>query len=56
MGRLVACGSLRDDGVPLGSLGLLDSDAMRTPVERMSQGQQRRLDLALTGRPGADPA
>ncbi|RLK25671.1 macrolide transport system ATP-binding/permease protein [Micromonospora sp. M71_S20] len=55
VGRLVAGGVLRDaDAVPLGALGLLDSDAMRTPVGRMSQGQQRRLDLALAlaGRPG----
>lgn len=55
VGRLVAGGALRDaDAVPLGALGLLDSDAMRTPVGRMSQGQQRRLDLALAlvGRPG----
>jgi macrolide transport system ATP-binding/permease protein len=39
--------------VPLGALGLLDRDAMQTPVSRMSQGQQRRLDLALklAGRP-----
>ncbi|WP_207620904.1 ABC-F family ATP-binding cassette domain-containing protein [Streptosporangium minutum] len=55
LGRLVAREALRDaDAVPLGALGLLDSDAMRTPVGRMSQGQQRRLDLALAlaGRPG----
>ncbi|KAB1137414.1 ABC-F family ATP-binding cassette domain-containing protein [Micromonospora sp. AMSO12t] len=55
VGRLVARGALRDaEAVPLGALGLLDSDAMRTPVGRMSQGQQRRLDLALAlaGRPG----
>ncbi|MET8219538.1 ABC-F family ATP-binding cassette domain-containing protein [Streptomyces hirsutus] len=55
VGRLVARGLLRDaDAVPLGALGLLDSDALRTPVGRMSQGQQRRLDLALAlaGRPG----
>lgn len=55
VGRLVARGTLRDaDAVPLGSLGLLYSDALRTPVGRMSQGQQRRLDLALAlaGRPG----
>ncbi|MGV9881659.1 ABC-F family ATP-binding cassette domain-containing protein [Streptomyces sp. NPDC003006] len=55
VGRLVARGILRDaDAVPLGALRLLDSDAMRTPVGRMSQGQQRRLDLALAlaGRPG----
>lgn len=48
VGRLVALGELRDaDAVPLGTLGLLDSEALRTPVGRMSQGQQRRLDLAL---------
>ncbi|MFH8369865.1 ABC-F family ATP-binding cassette domain-containing protein [Streptomyces sp. NPDC018031] len=55
VGRLVARGALRDaDAVPLGALGLLDSDAMRIPVGRMSQGQRRRLDLALAlaGRPG----
>ncbi|OZV75877.1 ABC transporter [Micromonospora echinospora] len=54
VGRLVACGALRDtDAVALGSLGLLDSEASRTPVGRLSQGQQRRLDLALAlaGRP-----
>ncbi|WP_320781553.1 ABC-F family ATP-binding cassette domain-containing protein [Streptomyces sp. CRN 30] len=48
VGRLVAGGRLRDaEAVPLGALGLLDTAAMRTPVGRMSQGQQRRLDLAL---------
>ncbi|MEU8125549.1 ABC-F family ATP-binding cassette domain-containing protein [Spirillospora sp. NPDC049024] len=55
VGRLVARQALRDaDIVPLGSLGLLDSAAMRTPTARMSQGQQRRLDLALAlaARPG----
>ncbi|MER5840095.1 ABC-F family ATP-binding cassette domain-containing protein [Streptomyces prasinus] len=55
VGRLVARGVLRDaDAVPLGAFGLLDSDALRTPVGRMSQGQRRRLDLALAlaGRPG----
>ncbi|MBP2368577.1 ABC-F family ATP-binding cassette domain-containing protein [Pseudonocardia parietis] len=55
VGRLVARGVLRDaDVVPLGSLGLLDRDALTAPVGRMSQGQQRRLDLALAlaGRPG----
>ena len=54
VGRLVAGGVLGDaDAVPLGALGLLDSAAMATPVGRMSQGQQRRLDLALAvaGRP-----
>ncbi|MFD5317732.1 ABC-F family ATP-binding cassette domain-containing protein [Streptomyces sp. NPDC127098] len=55
VGRLVARGVLTDaDVVPLGALGLLDSEAARTPVGRMSQGQRRRLDLALAlaGRPG----
>ncbi|MGC5014358.1 ABC-F family ATP-binding cassette domain-containing protein [Streptosporangium sp. DT93] len=55
VGRLVARGALRDaDAVPLGALGLLDAEAARTPVGRMSQGQRRRLDLALAlaGRPG----
>nr|WP_201748946.1 ABC-F family ATP-binding cassette domain-containing protein [Micromonospora acroterricola] len=55
VGRLVARGALHDaDAVPLGALGLLDPDAMRMPVGRMSQGQQRRLDLALAlaGLPG----
>ncbi|WP_409055424.1 ABC-F family ATP-binding cassette domain-containing protein [Streptomyces sp. SYP-A7185] len=55
VGRLVAGGVIRDaDAVPLGALGLLDADALGTPVGRMSQGQRRRLDLALAlaGRPG----
>ncbi|WP_145817576.1 ABC-F family ATP-binding cassette domain-containing protein [Micromonospora sagamiensis] len=54
VGRLVARRALRDaDAIPLGALGLLDSDVMASPVGRMSQGQQRRLDLALAlaGRP-----
>lgn len=40
-------------GVPFSAMGLLDAEALRTPVGRMSQGQQRRLDLALrlAGRP-----
>ena len=29
------------------AMGLLDREAMRTPVGRMSQGQQRRLQLAM---------
>ncbi|BBG02046.1 MULTISPECIES: ABC-F family ATP-binding cassette domain-containing protein [Pseudonocardia] len=55
VGRLVARGVLTDAAaVPLGALGLLDRDAMTVPVGRMSQGQRRRLDLALAlaGRPG----
>lgn len=54
VGRLVTEGTLRDgDAVALTSLGLLDREARQTPVSRMSQGQQRRLDLAITlaGRP-----
>ncbi|MFI6240051.1 ATP-binding cassette domain-containing protein [Micromonospora sp. NPDC050795] len=54
VGRLVSAGVLpAAEAVSLGSLGLLDSAATRTPVGRMSQGQQRRLDLALVlaGRP-----
>ncbi|NBH09717.1 ATP-binding cassette domain-containing protein [Amycolatopsis sp. SID8362] len=40
-------------GVPFSAMGLLDAEALRTPVGRMSQGQRRRLDLALrvAGRP-----
>ncbi|MEV0122271.1 ABC-F family ATP-binding cassette domain-containing protein [Streptomyces sp. NPDC050703] len=55
VGRLVSGGALRDaEAVPLGALGLLGAEAARTPVGRMSQGQRRRLDLALAlaGRPG----
>ena len=38
----------RNNGVPsLGSLGLLEPRSLDTPVGRMSQGQQRRLHLAL---------
>ncbi|MEI5103744.1 ABC-F family ATP-binding cassette domain-containing protein [Streptomyces sp. PmtG] len=54
VGRLVASGALSDArAVPLGALGLLDAAALRTPVGRMSEGQRRRLDLALAlaGRP-----
>ncbi|MFF3641521.1 ABC-F family ATP-binding cassette domain-containing protein [Streptomyces sp. NPDC002564] len=54
VGLLVSRGVLREaDAVPLGALGLLDGEALRTPVGRMSQGQRRRLDLALalSGRP-----
>ncbi len=52
--RLVDAGALADaDVVGLGSTGLLDAEARRTPVGRMSEGQRRRLDLALhlAGRP-----
>ncbi|SHN48073.1 ABC-F family ATP-binding cassette domain-containing protein [Cryptosporangium aurantiacum] len=54
VGRLLAEGRIGEaDLVPLSATGLLDREALRTPVERMSQGQQRRLDLAvhLAGRP-----
>jgi macrolide transport system ATP-binding/permease protein len=54
IGELVAAGTLGDgSAVPLAGLGLLDRDALQTPVSRMSPGQQRRLDLAvqLAGRP-----
>lgn len=54
VGRLTARGMLRaTDTVPLAALGLLGSEAAGTPVGRMSQGQRRRLDLALalSGRP-----
>lgn len=39
--------------IPLTSTGLLENQARRTPVGRLSQGQQRRLHLAmqLAGRP-----
>ncbi|GGL95441.1 ABC-F family ATP-binding cassette domain-containing protein [Micromonospora yangpuensis] len=54
VGRLAAAGTVSAGAVlPLSGLGLLDRDALRVPVSRMSQGQQRRLDLAvqLAGRP-----
>lgn len=38
--------ALGGDAPSLRSLGLLDADAVRTPVARLSQGQQRRLHLA----------
>ena len=37
----------RGQAPSLGSLGLLEPSATRTPVGRMSQGQQRRLHLAM---------
>ncbi|GAA1745521.1 ABC-F family ATP-binding cassette domain-containing protein [Aeromicrobium alkaliterrae] len=52
--RLVRQGLLAaGDAVGLGATGLLDREARRTPVGRMSEGQRRRLDLALhlAGRP-----
>ena len=33
--------------VALGATGLLDNESRRTPVGRMSEGQRRRVDLAL---------
>ncbi|MFI0780082.1 ATP-binding cassette domain-containing protein [Streptomyces sp. NPDC021212] len=48
VGRLLVHGAVPErDLVSLGATGLLDREAMRTPVARMSLGQQRRLDLAL---------
>ncbi|WP_285687563.1 ATP-binding cassette domain-containing protein [Actinoplanes sp. NBRC 103695] len=35
------------DLLPGDTMGLLDREAMRTPARRLSQGQQRRLDLAI---------
>ncbi|WP_369215893.1 ABC-F family ATP-binding cassette domain-containing protein [Streptomyces flavofungini] len=55
VGRLVSRGVLgAAEAVPAAALGLLDPEAARTPVGRLSLGQQRRLDLALAlaGRPG----
>jgi macrolide transport system ATP-binding/permease protein len=37
-----------------GTMGLLDAEALRTPVRLLSQGQQRRLDLALQLASGPD--
>ena len=37
-----------------GTFGLLDREAMRTPVGRMSEGQRRRLHLALVLATGPD--
>ncbi|WP_431729693.1 ABC-F family ATP-binding cassette domain-containing protein [Verrucosispora sp. TAA-831] len=48
VGRLQSAGRVREgDRLPLGATHLLDREALRTPVGRMSQGQQRRLNLAL---------
>ncbi|WP_235738510.1 ABC-F family ATP-binding cassette domain-containing protein [Nocardioides alcanivorans] len=48
VGRLVSAGEVSDDRVvALGATGLLDREARRTPVGRMSEGQRRRLHLAL---------
>ncbi|WP_020380310.1 ABC-F family ATP-binding cassette domain-containing protein [Nocardiopsis potens] len=46
--RLVSEGRVAaSDIVPLRGTGLLDAEALRTPVGRMSEGQKRRLHLAL---------
>ncbi|MGW4521006.1 ABC-F family ATP-binding cassette domain-containing protein [Amycolatopsis sp. NPDC004378] len=52
-GELTARRIFEQAGVPFSGMGLLDAEAVRTPVGRLSQGQQRRLDLALrlAGRP-----
>ncbi|MER5704138.1 ATP-binding cassette domain-containing protein [Micromonospora sp. NPDC002296] len=48
VGRLRSAEQLGDrDVLPLTATNLLDRAALRTPVGRMSQGQQRRLNLAL---------
>ena len=48
VGRLeVGQGPGRGRAVSPSGAGLLDSRSMRTPVARLSQGQQRRLHLAL---------
>jgi macrolide transport system ATP-binding/permease protein len=45
---LVTAGAIAESRlVPLGATGLLDGEARRAPVGRMSEGQRRRLDLAL---------
>jgi len=52
--RLVSEGEVAaSEIVPLRGTGLLDAEALRTPVGRMSEGQKRRLHLALclAGRP-----
>ncbi|MFY1693378.1 ABC-F family ATP-binding cassette domain-containing protein [Plantactinospora sp. WMMB782] len=48
VGRLQSRGQLpAEDRLPLTATNLLDREALHTPVGRMSQGQQRRLNLAL---------
>ncbi|MEN3611842.1 ABC-F family ATP-binding cassette domain-containing protein [Plantactinospora sp. ZYX-F-223] len=48
VGQLQSRGHLGAKGqLALTATNLLDREALRTPVERMSQGQQRRLNLAL---------
>ncbi|MFC4430665.1 ABC-F family ATP-binding cassette domain-containing protein [Citricoccus alkalitolerans] len=46
--RLLAAGThSEEDLVPLGATGLLDPEALRTPVGALSAGQRSRLHLAL---------
>ncbi|MGV9769625.1 ATP-binding cassette domain-containing protein [Microbacterium sp. NPDC003461] len=48
VGRLLSTRTIAErDAIALGSLGLLPREALRTPVTRLSQGQRRRLELAL---------
>jgi macrolide transport system ATP-binding/permease protein len=48
IGELVAAETITDhEAVGLGTLGLLDREARHTPVARLSEGQRRRLHLAL---------
>ncbi|MGC5030119.1 ATP-binding cassette domain-containing protein [Micromonospora sp. DT229] len=48
VGHLQTRGRLGEhERLPLTATQLLDREALRTPVGRMSQGQQRRLNLAL---------
>ena len=48
LGQLASRGAVPEGDAPaLGSLGLLPPEAVRTPVSRLSQGQRRRLELAL---------
>ncbi|MEU0312599.1 ABC-F family ATP-binding cassette domain-containing protein [Nocardioides sp. NPDC006273] len=47
-GQLVAAGVVPERAIPsLRSSGLVDAEARRTPATLLSQGQQRRLELAL---------
>lgn len=46
--RLVSAGRIRSqDALSLGGLGLLGGEAQNTAVSALSQGQQRRLELAM---------
>lgn len=45
--HLAKNGRTRDDAPSLSSLGLLDAASAGSPVGRLSQGQQRRLQLAM---------